>query len=351
MKQKVPVCSWMLPGAEPHWKGLSEVPELGIKSHPGNVSCVRQCNPTLPSPSSSLIFYYISAKVLAFVQMYNVSKMTIMFQRKQVHLTLSFHLCSFICPNHGWFELNTNSMTLRFPLRMPALPSTPRSEWYVYSIIDTPLSLYTLMLPYLMFSLLSLTLLQPSRVAWAMISNFCHYISCLHNALASFSLTVLWREHERGIPPCHDKTKSLCCARSEKIMSHFKWSKPWMLYNWWWAHHQCRFIPPPSRKLNGVENVGSLGHEGSGLAPQLIQRPRMTMPQRGGPDSLLPSFGLRLEYSFQRRWGCNQRSLSSQTCGNLYTVPWQCIKNIVFEGIHMYSIDVLGPGTGLRGGS
>lgn len=29
----------------PHRKGLSEVPELGIKTHSGNVSFVRQCNP------------------------------------------------------------------------------------------------------------------------------------------------------------------------------------------------------------------------------------------------------------------------------------------------------------------
>lgn len=54
-----------------------------------------------------------------------------------------------------------------------------------------------------------------------------------------------------------------------------------MIYNWWGDERRCRFAPPPTRKWNGVESVGSLGRRGSGAL--LIQGPSMTKQQRGDP--------------------------------------------------------------------
>lgn len=105
-------------------------------------------------------------------------------------------------------------------------------EWWVYPIKVSPqraphTKLYRhhcyLILCRLLCTPLSISLLvQHSQVAWAMISNFYHYVSCLHNSCPPFFLTVPWREHERGIPPCSNKTQRTCFGGGrEKIMLHF----------------------------------------------------------------------------------------------------------------------------------
>lgn len=68
-------------------------------------------------------------------------------------------------------------------------------------------TLQTLALPYTVSVSL---LVQPSRVAWAMISNFNHYVSSLHNWCLSIFFNLALREYERGIPPCSNKTQRAC---------------------------------------------------------------------------------------------------------------------------------------------
>lgn len=147
------------------------------------------------------------------------------------------NLCSSICPNLNWdcSRIHENSHSIMSCLKLPVLFSTPLS-WVMgvphqgQNSKPQQQTLLTSVLPYIFSHLLctplSISLLvQPSQIAWAMISNFYHYVSSLHNSCPSFFLTVPWREHERGIPPCSNKTQRVCLLWRE-------WKKTFCIFNY-----------------------------------------------------------------------------------------------------------------------
>lgn len=102
------------------------------------------------------------------------------------HFKSSLSLKSPICPNPKCHHCLV-------------LLSTP----WVMGLLCTPLSIS---LP-----------VQPSWVAYVMISNFCHYVSFLHNSYSWFFPTVGWREHERGIPPFFNNPRGLVSSEKNNV--------------------------------------------------------------------------------------------------------------------------------------
>lgn len=125
------------------------------------------------------------------------------------HFKSSLSLKSPICPNpkyHHCLVLLSTPGVMGLPIK-----ASPKQ-------IHSGDSHCYLILYHLLCTSLSISLpVQPSRVAYVMISNFYHYVSFLHNSNSWFFPTVGRREHERGIPPFFNNPRGLVSSEKNNV--------------------------------------------------------------------------------------------------------------------------------------